>query len=87
MAASLAWGSHVVLDYFSKDTHPPIGLMALWPLSHDFYKFAWPLFMDIGRTLDLHTVRHNAAAVGWEIIVLTPLLALSWRLRPSRRAA
>lgn len=86
-AAGLGFISHVALDYLGRDTHPPIGLMALWPLSSGHFKFPWPLFMDIGRTLDLQTMRHNAVAVGWEVLVLAPLLVLSWRLRPSRRAA
>lgn len=86
-AAALAWASHVALDCLSLDTHPPIGLMALWPLSSAHFKFPWPLFMDIGRTLDWNTARHNALAVGWEVVALTPLLVLSWRLRPSRRSA
>jgi membrane-bound metal-dependent hydrolase YbcI (DUF457 family) len=85
-AAALGWGSHVALDLLSRDTHPPIGLMALWPLSAGYFKFPWPLFMDIGRTLDWNTVRHDSLAVTWEILALAPLLLLSWRLRPSRRA-
>jgi hypothetical protein len=87
MAAALAWSSHVALDYLGRDTHPPIGLMALWPLSSAHFKFPWPLFMDIGRTLDVKTLRHNVLAVAWEVLALTPLLVLSWRLRPSRRSA
>lgn len=86
MAAGLGWLSHVGLDYLGRDTHPPIGLMALWPLSSGHFKFPWPLFMDIGRTLDWNTLRHNALAVAWEVVALAPLLLLSWRLRPSRRA-
>jgi hypothetical protein len=84
LAAGLGWGSHVALDYLGKDTHPPIGLMAAWPLSSSHFKFPWPLFMDIGRTLDWTTMRHNALAVAWELLVLVPLLALCWRVRPTR---
>jgi len=85
-AAAIGWTSHIVLDYLGKDTHPPIGLMALWPLSSGHFKFPWPLFMDIGRTLDGNTMRHNVVAVGWEVVALTPLLVLAWRLRPSSHA-
>ena len=82
-AVSLAWASHILLDYLNRDTSPPIGLMALWPWSCAHYKFPWPLFMDIGRTLDLTTVRHNLVAAAWEACVLGPLLwaALRYRLR------
>lgn len=81
LAVGLAWASHVLLDYLGSDTHPPIGLMALWPLSAAYYKFPWPVFMDIGRTLEWETIRHNAVAVAWETILLVPLLLLSWRHR------
>jgi membrane-bound metal-dependent hydrolase YbcI (DUF457 family) len=87
MAAGLGWLSHVALDYLGRDTHPPIGLMALWPLSSGHFKFPFPLFMDIGRTLDWTTLRHNVLAVTWEIVALAPPFVLSWRLRPSRRDA
>jgi membrane-bound metal-dependent hydrolase YbcI (DUF457 family) len=86
LAAGLGWLSHVALDYLGKDTHPPIGLMAWWPLSSGHFKFPWPLFMDIGRTLDWSTMRHNAVAVAWEALLLAPLLGLCWRWRPSRRS-
>jgi membrane-bound metal-dependent hydrolase YbcI (DUF457 family) len=87
MAAALGWSSHVALDLLGRDTHPPIGLMALWPLSSGHYKFPWPLFMDIGRTLDMETLRHNTFAVAWEVLALAPLLVLSWRMGPPRRSA
>lgn len=79
-----AWLSHLVLDYFSSDTHPPIGLMALWPLSSDYYKFPFPVFLDIGRELDWDAVTNNAVAAAWEIVVLSPLFTLAWRWRQRR---
>jgi membrane-bound metal-dependent hydrolase YbcI (DUF457 family) len=85
VAAFLGWLSHVVLDFLNVDTHPPIGIMALWPFSGGFFKFPWPIFMDIGRTLDLHTVRHNTLAVGWEAVSLSALLVLAWRKRQHPR--
>lgn len=81
LLAGLGWGSHVLLDYLGSDTHPPIGLMALWPVSSAYFKIPWPLFMDIGRTLEWETIRHNAVAVAWETILLLPPLLLSWRHR------
>jgi hypothetical protein len=86
LAALVGWSSHVALDFFGRDTHPPIGLMALWPLSSGHFKFPWPLFMDVGRTLDWRTVWHNAVAILWEIALLLPLAGACWRWRPSRRA-
>jgi membrane-bound metal-dependent hydrolase YbcI (DUF457 family) len=80
------WLSHVVLDYFGRDTHPPIGILALWPLSRGYYKCPVPLFMDIGRTLTWEAVFHNGLAVVWEMVLLGPVILLLWRLRaPSLR--
>jgi inner membrane protein len=80
-AVGLAWSSHVLLDYLNVDTSPPIGILAFWPLSTGFFKFPWPIFMDVGRTLDLATIRHDALAAVWECVVLLPVLAWAWRLR------
>ncbi len=83
-AAALGWGSHVLLDYLNKDTTPPIGIMAFWPLDDAFYKVPWPLFLDIGRTLSWATARHDLLAAAWEVAVLSPLLLGVWWLRQSR---
>lgn len=82
-AVALGSASHTLLDYLNRDTSPPIGLMALWPWRDAHYKFPWPLFMDIGRTLDATTVRHNLVAIAWEAFLLVPLLwaALLYRSR------
>ena len=86
LAATAAWLTHVLLDYVGSDTHPPIGIMALWPFAPGYYKSPWILFLDIGRTLEWATVRHNAVAVAWEIVLLAPLLLASWRLRARSEA-
>lgn len=85
IAVGLAWVSHVLLDYLNRDTNPPIGLMALWPLSDAYYKFPWPVFLDVGRTLEWATLRNNLVAAAWEVAVLLPLLSLAWRWRDRRR--
>lgn len=84
LAAALGWASHVLLDYLSRDTRPPIGLMALWPFSTHHYKFPAPVFLDIGRTLGWATVRANLLAGAWELALLVPLLALAWLWRGRR---
>jgi membrane-bound metal-dependent hydrolase YbcI (DUF457 family) len=81
LLAGAAWTSHVALDYLGRDTHPPIGLLALWPVSAGYFKFPWPLFLDIGRTLTWEGIRHNAVAVAWESVLLVPPLLLCWRHR------
>jgi hypothetical protein len=86
LLAGAAWTSHVLLDYLGRDTHPPIGLMALWPASSGYFKFPWPLFLDVGRTLTWEAVRHNALAVAWEAVLLVPPLLLCWRHRTREEA-
>lgn len=81
LAVGLAWLSHVGLDWLGRDTNPPIGLLALWPLSHAWWKCPWPVFLDIGRTLDWATLRHNALAAAWECVLVLPLFLLVVRAR------
>jgi membrane-bound metal-dependent hydrolase YbcI (DUF457 family) len=81
VAVAFAWSSHVLLDYLNVDTHPPIGILALWPFSRAYYKFPWPIFLDIGRTLEWSTMGHNALAAAWEAALLLPLLVWAWRSR------
>jgi membrane-bound metal-dependent hydrolase YbcI (DUF457 family) len=78
LGAGAAWASHLLLDYLSVDTNPPIGIPLLWPLAGGYFKAPWPLFLDIGRTLDWHTVRHDALAVTWEVVVILPILLVMW---------
>ena len=85
LAAFLGWMSHVFLDLLNLDTHPPIGVLALWPFAGGHYKVPWPIFMDIGRTLEWITVLRNAIAVAWETALLSPLLVLAWRFRTRPR--
>jgi inner membrane protein len=85
VVAALGWGSHLLLDYLGRDTHPPIGLPLLWPLDGRYFKFPWPLFLDIGRTLSWQTVRHNALAGAWELVLMVPILVAAWWWRLRRR--
>jgi membrane-bound metal-dependent hydrolase YbcI (DUF457 family) len=84
LAAGIGWSSHIVLDLLNRDTSPPIGPLALWPFAAGYYKFPWPIFLDIGRTLDWKTVRHDALALAWEAALLCPLLVALWRGRTAR---
>jgi membrane-bound metal-dependent hydrolase YbcI (DUF457 family) len=84
LAVGAAWLSHVLLDYLNRDTNPPIGILALWPFSHAYYKFPWPIFLDIGRTLEWKTFWNNAVAAAWEAAILLPLLVVALRFRSLR---
>ena len=83
LVAGAGWGSHLLLDYFGRDTHPPIGIPLLWPFAGGYFNSPLTLFLDIGRTLDWHTVRHDALAVTWETFFMLPILVATawWRWR------
>lgn len=74
VAVTLAWASHVLFDWLGSDTTPPLGVMALWPLSQDFYFGDVFLFAAISRRYWLEGFwRHNIMAVITETLMLAPL--------------
>lgn len=88
-AVALAWTSHVLLDWLSNDTRPPLGVMALWPFTRDYYKASIEVFPAISRRYWLAEFWvYNVKALMVELIVLGPVAAIVvwWRsvVRPSR---
>jgi hypothetical protein len=81
-AFALAWASHVLLDWLSNDTRPPIGVMALWPFTREYYKASIELFPAISRRYWLAEFWvYNLKAVAVEIAILGPIAAVVcwWR--------
>ena len=77
---TLAWSSHILLDWLSNDTRPPIGVMALWPFTRDYYKAAIEIFPAVsrqccGRRFWIYNIR----AVVVECLILAPLMILAVR--------
>lgn len=90
VAAAAAYGSHVLLDWLGSDTTPPIGILALWPITGGYYQSDLHWFLAIRRQYWLDTFwADNLRAIAWEIILLGPAAALAWRWRtlPRRRRA
>jgi len=83
LAATLAWGSHVLLDWLRNDTRPPIGIMALWPVTHAYYKAAIEIFPPVSRRYwEARFWLYNLRALVVELIVLGPIAAaVLWRWR------
>jgi len=79
IAAGAAWASHVLLDFLGRDTTPPFGEMALWPLSEAFFISPVSVFLDIPRSFTAEAIRHNLFAAALEIAILGPIAALCWR--------
>jgi len=77
LAAGLAWVSHVGLDWLGVDNAPPIGLMALWPFSHDYYQAPIHLFPSVSRSFGFPDfwVR-NLTALMVELCVIGPFAAV-----------
>lgn len=75
-----AYGSHVFLDWLSKDTRQPSGVTALWPFTAEYYQSAWTLFGETSRRywLPEEFIVGNIKAAMWEIAVVTPVLLFAW---------
>jgi inner membrane protein len=84
LACVAAYGSHALLDWLGTDTSPPIGIMALWPVSAAYYESDLHLFMAISRRYyhGWAFVRHNAVALVRELVILVPLLMVAILFRP-----
>jgi inner membrane protein len=88
LAVVAAYASHPLLDWMGNDTTPPIGIMALWPFSREYYESSFHVFMAISRRHWLPGFwAHNLTAVAGEIVILGPILAgvLLVRLRAGTR--
>lgn len=84
MAVLAAWLSHVAFDWLGSDDTPPLGVMALWPLTSTFYFANAFVFEAISRRYWLDNFwRHNLWAVASEVVMLLPVLAIAawWRRR------
>jgi membrane-bound metal-dependent hydrolase YbcI (DUF457 family) len=72
-AVTLAWASHVLLDWMSNDTRPPLGVMALWPLTRDYYKASFEIFPPVSRRYwESRFWIYNLRAVVAELVILGP---------------
>jgi inner membrane protein len=77
LSCAFAYGSHILLDWLGSDSTAPIGIMALWPFSREYYESGLHVFMAVSRRYWQPEVfwRQNAAALARELIILVPVLA------------
>jgi hypothetical protein len=86
IAVTVAWVSHVLFDWLGSDTTPPLGVMALWPLSSDYYFSDAFFFEAISRRYWLDNfLTHNLWAVTKELLILGPVLAVVIAIRSRAR--
>jgi inner membrane protein len=84
-AVMAAYASHTLLDWLGTDLSPPIGIMALWPFSGDYYESQLHVFRAISRRYWLPEFwASNLRALAGELAILLPLTALVFfaRRRP-----
>ena len=85
LAVTLAWASHVLLDWMSNDARPPLGVMALWPFTRDYYKAGIEIFPPVSRHYwESRFWLYNLRALAMELLIMLPLTALVVRLRRKR---
>ena len=78
-AVALAWASHPLLDALGRDGSAPFGVMLLWPLTREHFMSSISVFEPISRRWWLPGfVSHNLAAVWRELLILVPVLLLTW---------
>ena len=80
LACAAAWGSHILLDWLGADSTPPLGVMALWPFTREFYQSPVAVFMAISRRYWLpEFYAYNARALLREVVILGPAAWLIWK--------
>jgi inner membrane protein len=76
-AVGVAYASHTLLDWLGTDTSPPIGIMALWPFSRDYYESHLHVFMAISRRYWLPEFwTYNLRALARELLILVPIVGI-----------
>jgi len=87
VVVSLAYTSHILLDWLGKDSSVPGGLTALWPFSSRYYISGANLFLEVSRRYwkPDEFIYGNLRAAIWEVILLGPIAAIAWKLRRFNR--
>ena len=81
-ACGAAYTSHLLLDWLGSDTSVPIGIMALWPFSSQFYESPIHLFLSTERRYWMpHFWSVNLTAGIRELSILIPLAAMAYWIR------
>jgi inner membrane protein len=84
LACGAAVASHILLDWLGSDSTPPIGIMALWPFTREFYQSPFFVFMAIRRRWWLaQFYTWNLVAALREVAILGPIALVvgAWRRR------
>jgi membrane-bound metal-dependent hydrolase YbcI (DUF457 family) len=88
-SCGLAYASHLGLDWLGKDSRTPRGIMLFWPWSSTYHTSGADLFLEISRRywLPEEVIWGNLRSIAWELILLTPIAVIAWKLRTSVASA
>ena len=84
--------THVVLDFFTKDTGYPYGVPLLWPISEGHYISPMSIFQDVNKASSSRAFIgslfcwHNLWTIVREVVILGPLSLISWLLFRKRKS-
>jgi hypothetical protein len=79
LAVAAAYATHTLLDWLGSDSSPPVGIMALWPITREHYASDSYVFMSIWRRYWLPGFwTHNLLAVARELAILGPIAWAAW---------
>ena len=79
LAVFAAYGSHIFLDWLGDDTSPPLGIMALWPFSREYFMAPIAIMPAISRRYWLEGFwAHNLRALIFELVLLGPIAIAVW---------
>jgi inner membrane protein len=82
LAAAAAYASHILLDWAGDDRSAPYGIRALWPFTDAYYQSNLRWFPPVERRYWLPGFwTANLRAIGWEMLVLGPIVALALWIR------
>jgi membrane-bound metal-dependent hydrolase YbcI (DUF457 family) len=83
MLCSLAYASHLLLDWLGADNFPPRGIQLLWPFSDRWLISEWDIFRQTARLqfLTAPIIWQNALAIAQELAILVPIVLLLWFVR------
>ncbi|MFC1657198.1 metal-dependent hydrolase [Candidatus Moduliflexota bacterium] len=78
------FGSHLLLDLFTRDPAPPYGMQLFWPFSREYHLSPRTFFPNLDRhPFDLSVVGRALPVAAFELVIFLPLLAVAeaWRRR------
>jgi membrane-bound metal-dependent hydrolase YbcI (DUF457 family) len=89
LLASLAYSSHIALDWLGKDTAVPRGVMAFWPISNAYFVSGLDVFAEVSRRYwkPDEFIAGNLLSIARELVILGPLAlaARFWARTRERR--